>query len=159
MRGSREPTNVNTEKTASFMSSHASQDQHERALSNSASGLRAEVLRVGLHTGYNAEHSESSDDPALREEVVQYSEEQWWAELAIHADIEDGGALEVAIYFEAERVCVGWLDEWGDWRVRIEGLRRPKREGLVNFEAVARPVRLRAESAHLSIPKHETARQ
>ena len=23
----------------------------------------------------------------------------WWAELAIHADISDGGSLEVAVYF------------------------------------------------------------
>ena len=97
MSDSRGPTNINTEKTAGFMSIHASQDQHERALSASASGLRVEVLRVGLHTTVTADSTELNDDSSLNVEAEGYSEEQWWAELAVHVDIEDGGALEVAI--------------------------------------------------------------
>ena len=109
-------------------------------------------FEVGLHSisGQNLEQSENQKETSDLD-FTSTEDGQWWAEIAIHADIEDNGSLEVAVYFEAERVCVGWLDEWGDWRVRIEGLRRPQREGLVSFEVVNRPVRLRA-GTHIAVP-------
>ena len=75
----------------------------------------------------------------------------------MHADIEDEGVLEVALYLEAERIKVGYLDPWGDWRVRLNGLRPPQRRGLISFEAIARPVRLRAESQMIEAPQSHSA--
>ena len=90
----------------------------------------------------------------LRVEVTAQgsNKEGWWVELAVHADLEDEGTLEVAVYLDARRLVVGLLDEWGDWAPRIENLPYPEEGRTLRFEVQARPVRLRAETAPLQAP-------
>ena len=110
----------------------ANLNQPSREFTQHASGLRIEVIKCGAH--------------------LETEGDGWWADVAVHADVSDEGTLEIALYFEAQRVAIGYLDQWGDWNGRLNHLRVPVRKGLVSFEVAARPVRLRAESTLFEIP-------
>ena len=73
----------------------------------------------------------------------------WWFQVDVHAEGEDLMGVEVAIYLQSRRLKVGELDDWGDWSLRLDGLKISAGEEVM-FEVRSKSPRLSAKSEHVS---------
>jgi formylglycine-generating enzyme required for sulfatase activity len=74
----------------------------------------------------------------------------WWFQIEIHGHGDHPEGVEIALYLYNRRLEVGNLDEWGDWSVRVCGLKLKAGEHVC-FEVRSRHPRLSTQSDVVSV--------